>query len=258
MVTKIKYGKRSAYKGLRPGARPVATTFGRTSNPVAAAKFADRQPFLADGPAEQLVAQMLDLDPEVVSFLPQGVAVDLVAGCLLYTREQRSAAAAKYKSLPGPCIYTGDYLVELSGARQRVLEVKLDSFPGDEVYQEKFQRAKLVLNRYGCELAKVIIPADERRPVWTTVPLVTQAFMHRALWPSAEVLEKIGVIAEAGASTARDYLRPLGLEVNMLPVLVASGALSTDLLSLPLQGGSPVEAAYGDLSHLQLIDRLQP
>ena len=254
---KSNYGRRGANVGLRVGSRLVSTTYGRTSNAVAASKSVDRRPFLVDSEGEQLVAQILDIDPGVVAFRAQGVTVDLVEGTLLQTVEQRNAARTKYRQVAGPCLYTVDYVADLTGSRQCALEVKLDKFVGDDDYHVKVNLARSILSRYGCDLWVVIIPGDQRCPVWTNIPLICQALLHRDLWPSSETLDEIDRLSAAGAVKARDFLRPLGLGPNMLPIMVASGALSADLLEGHLRGDSKVEAAHGDISHLQLIERLK-
>jgi hypothetical protein len=254
---KPNYGRRGVNSGLRVGTRLVATTYGRTSNPVAANKSEGRRPFLVESEGEQLVAQILEIDPEILAFRAQGVTVDLLEGTLLQTADQRNAARSKYRQVSGPCLYTADYVADISGARQRALEVKLDAFEPDEEYRAKLNLARPILSRYGCDLVVVIIPSDQRHAVWTNIPLICQAFMHRELWPSSETLGEIDRLSAAGAVTARDFLRPLALGPNMLPIMVASGALSADLLEGQLRGDSKVEAAHGDISHLQLIERLK-
>lgn len=75
-------------------------------------------------------------------------------------------------------------------------------------------------------------------------------------WPQQAALDSIEKAQQGGAQTAREFLDVLELHVNHLPVLVASGALSHELLGDHLKGGSLVQAAHGDLSHLQLVNRL--
>ena len=146
------YGRRTGKRGLPGGARAVAPTYGRTAHPVAAEKFANRIPFMVESEAEQLVSGMLDLDPEVVALCPQGFTVDLREGVLLYTPEQRKAAEVKYRKVPGPSLYTTDFFVELDGNRRRALEVKLDSFQGEDEYVAKLITARPIIERFGLDL----------------------------------------------------------------------------------------------------------
>lgn len=251
-----KYGKRFGLNSLRTGARHVSSTHGRTANFVSSARVNGKTPFMVESEAEQLVAQMLSFDPSVSEYRPQEISVDLVEGVLLYTPEQRKAASARYRDVVGPCIFTPDFVAALVNQAKRVIEVKLDSFPGDEEYEKKLQSAKSVLIRHGFEMVVAIIPADQRMPVWSNVPLIIQAYGRQDLRPSEDTFRKIEMAFDAGARVARDLTRPLGLDMKLMPSLIGSGVVSLDLLNDHIRGDAPVGAAAGDLSHLQLIDRL--
>lgn len=250
------YGKRSSKAGLRTGARAVSLTYGRTAVFMSARKCQSGQPVLVEGLPEKLGGELLDLDPEVTNFLPQAVTVDLIAGVLLYTPAERKAALAKYQDLPSPRIYTVDFGVDLVGPRKRAVEVKADDFVGDDNYKLRLKQAEPILARYGWEFRLVVVPADARAPIWVNVPLLKQAALRRDLWPTEAMLLQINRLAAAGASTARDFLGPLGLSINHLPHMVVAGALRVDLLTHSMQGGTPVAVAHGDLTHLQLLQRM--
>lgn len=260
MVSKFEYGKRGRNGGMEAGTRNVSSTFGKTLNPVSARKFTyggNDVPFLVDREGEQLVTQILDIEPEVIQFRPQGVTVDLIEGALLSTPDQLKIARHKYRDIVGPCLYTVDFFVDFTGARQRALEVKLDTFQGDNDYREKLRLARMVLSRFGCELSTVIVPEEKRHSIWWNVPLVAQALRRKDLWPSPETLAKIDVVAQSGATTGAEFAAGLGLNINMLPILIASGALQTDLLGPHLNGSSTVEPAHGTLDHLSLLESLE-
>ena len=255
MVTNLTYGRRGKKQQLERGTREVSPTFGRTRTPISTRRFGKGSPYLVDGRAEQLAARILDIEPEVVSFRPQGVTVDLVEGRLLYTAEEVNAARSRYSGQKGPQLYTADFLTDLSSARQSAIEVKLDTYLGDDEYTEKLRLASHVLGRMGIEFYRVVFPEDPCHPVWSNVPLIRNAMYHKDLWPREQLTQQIEEIADRGIRTAAEFMRALGMEMKFLSVLIAAGALKADLLASHLKGDTHVEACYGDMEHLKLIGR---
>jgi hypothetical protein len=223
---------------------------------LASVKFGTDSLLPLEGKAEQLVGQLLHIDPRVSHVCPQGITVDLVERTVLVTAQERKVAAAKHRGTPGASLYTVDFVVHFDCLSHLALEVKLDLHQGDDDYQEKLKDAAQVLSRFGYDFKILVIPADEQHPIWSNVPLVVQALSHRDLWPDDAAVHRIDDLQQGGARTGRDFVHALGLKMDHLPVLLASGALSHDLLGDQLKGNSLVAAAYGDLSHLQLIERL--
>ncbi|MBK6851969.1 MAG: hypothetical protein IPG93_10190 [Burkholderiales bacterium] len=183
--------------------------------------------------------------------------MDLVAEVLLFTESERQDARARYRERPGPSLYTADFTLLLRGQRETVVEVKLDTHLGDDIYRDKLRRAKDIIGRHGRDFSVVAVPADECHPIWANVALISQATRRRDLWPSPEVIERLEQLGQRGARTAGDFLNPLNLSTSHLPHFLVAGALRADILSHPMRASTPVELAYGDLSHLQLIARLQ-
>lgn len=235
--------------------RPLSTTFAQTLNPMASGKCNGGEPFKVEAESEQLTAQILDLDDEVLSYAPQAIGVDLIHGTLLLTAADRNRARSEHKGKPPPCVYTGDFSVLNLRSPKQAVETKLDAFTGDEVYHEKIARAAGVLERHGWEFVRLVLPADQTRPIWSNVALVCQASARKDLWPSSTIVDQIATLAHAGAATARDYLLPLGLDNRSLPILIACGALRADLEAAHLSAATTVAAAYGDRSHLALLGR---
>jgi hypothetical protein len=224
---------------------------------MSSTKFAGGDPYNVECPAEQLIAEVLDLDPEVRGFVPQALTVDLIRGDLLFSPEAYRAARAQYRDEPGPCLYTGDFCVYFTSGTKGLLEVRLDAYPGDDVYLEKIERAKVVLARFGYEFSRVVVPADGEHPMWSNVPLVTDGARRKDLWPHADVLQRIEALHCAGARLARDYLSDLGWDKDHLPVLIACGALRADVIGNQHLGlDTLVEAGFSDLEHLRLPHRL--
>lgn len=249
------YGKRKAQRDV-PGSRRLGTTYGRTTHLVSSHKHAGRAPFHVESQAEQLIAQVLDLDPDVLAFTPQGFTVDLVAGTLLHTEDERKAARSRYKDRPGPSLYTPDFVRRLVGNTDEAIEVKLDSYTGDERYVEKLALATPIMVRHGRSFRVIVVPADQRHPVWTNVPLICQALMRQDLWPTPPIIERLVDLAGQGAQTSTEFMTPLGLNSSYLPHFMVAGALSADILAHAIRGSMPVTLAQGDLGHLQLLERL--
>lgn len=257
MSSKRSYGRRPRHPGRLVGTRELSTTYGKTAHPLSASKFDNRKVFNVEQESEQLVGQILEIDPTVTSGKPQGLTVDLVEGVLLRTAAEYTRAKAKYRGHPGPCFYTADFTAQLVGETLLAIEVKLDSHLGNAEYAEKLRQATAVLARFGIAFTSVVIPSDQRRPVWSTVPLICQARARRDVWPGPEAMETASVLADSGARLASEYLAKMQLPATHLAVLVASGVLKADLLTSHLTGLSEVAPAHGDLQHLSLLSALR-
>jgi hypothetical protein len=257
MSNKRSYGRRPRHPGRLVGTRELSTTYGKTAHPLSASKFDNRKVFNVEQESEQLVGQILEIDPTVTSGKPQGLTVDLVEGVLLRTAAEYTKAKAKYRGHPGPCFYTADFVAQLVCEALLAIEVKLDSHPGDPEYAEKLRQATGILGRFGIGFTTVVIPSDQRRPVWSTVPLVCHACTRRELWPGPSAVETAAALAGRGAKLASEYLAEMQLPTAHLAILVASGVLKTDLLTSHLSGRSEVAPALGDLQHLSLLTALR-
>lgn len=250
------FGKRTGVKDMATGVRHASSTFGKTANISFSTKVNDRAPFLVETEAERLVSQIISFAPDVIKCIPQGVAVDLITGTLLYTPEERQKAQRAHSNVDGDVIYSADFLIDLAHGRQVAIEVKLDSFPGSEAYQQKLVNAAAVLERYGCAFWRVVIPANQLMPIWSNVPLIAQAHLRTDLKPSEQVILSTQQALRHGPCAAREMLHALHMSANMLPVLVVNGIVGADLLDGHLKGDTRVESAQGDLSHLMLLQRL--
>lgn len=257
MVTNLNYGRRGKKQQFETGTREVSSTYGRPQTPSSNRKSGNNAPYNVDGPAEQLVARILDIEPEVVAFRPQAITVDLIEGELLYTAAQVKEARSKYAGLTGPQLYTADFLADMTSARQAALEVKLDSWQGDAVYQEKLRLAAQVLGQAGIEFSRILVPSDPDHPLAGNIWKIHQAIERKDLWPTDKQLQQIWTIGNEGVDTAAAFMHRLGLSINLLPVLIGAGALRVDLLAGLLKGSTHVAVAYGDLEHLQLLKRLK-
>lgn len=250
-----KYAKRSGLSSVDIGVRKVASTLGKASFLTHAAKAQGIR--VVESQAERLVANMLGFEPSVRSFQTQPLTVDLIDGAILRTTEQRSIARKKHAGLAAPIFYTPDFSAVLSCGRSDVMEVKLDKHPGNDEYQRMLGLASDILFNHGCRFTKIVVPSYWKHPLWTNVALIHQALMRKDLCPTETTFEDIERLQKGGATTGRDYCKGLGLSPRMLPVLLAFGALSIDLLAFQISADAPAAPAYGALDHLELIRRLE-
>lgn len=248
------YGKRGRLRTANDttGTRLVSPTYGRSRIRTYGGKSGD---ILVESQAERLVTHMLSIDPRVIRFRPQPFTVDLNGQRLLTTKEQVKAVLSRYSQETGPRIYTPDFGIDFTGARQAALEVKTDAFPGDERYQERLKRAGDVLANYGYELLKVVLPRNFDGPLKQNLQLLQQAKRAQCSLLSTETLKRLPEL-EGRELTLGKVCQHLGVPLNFAPALVLTGAISFDLNTYPLHAQTTVTLAYGELEHLQLIGRL--
>lgn len=248
------YGKRGRLRtdNDTAGTRLVSPTYGRSRIRTCGGKSGD---ILIESQAERTVAHMLSIDPRVVRFRPQPFTIDLNGQRLLTSKEQVKEVLARYSQQSSPRIYTPDFDIAFSGAKQAALEVKTDAFPGDERYQERLKRAGDVLANYGYELIKVVLPRSFSGTLKQNLQLLQQAKrLQDCLFPN-ETFELLHQL-EGSKLTLGSVCEHLHIPLHFAPGLVLSGAISFDLRTHPLHAQTPVELAYGELEHLQLIGRL--
>lgn len=245
------YGNRGRLNGADRGVRRVAPTFGKVLHLTGSTKGPER--FAVESDAERLVVQLLTIDPRVQRLDPQPFQVDLIDGRVLYSHEEVLAAKAKHRGREGQKFYTPDFRVYWLDRPRSAIEVKLEGYEGTKDYQAVLALARDILEANGYHFARLVIPANPRHPLRGNLPLLSTAAGRKDLWPSPALLQRLDQLCEAGPTTAAQLCRALDLSPNLMPVLLASGAVRADLFSQPIFGAMPLEAAYGDLSHLILI-----
>lgn len=206
-----------------------------------------------EGRAEQLFARLLDIDPEVKSYEPQGLGADLVKETLLYTKEQRDQAKLRYVDDPATSYYTADFDAQLISSKRRVYEVKDERYPEDRESENRYQRARPIFLAHGVDVCKVVLPC-ESEPIWANVSLVHKMTrrrdLHEQFKDAATALEGVQV------KVAGDVLEAIGATTNHLPLLIAMGVLAVDLFDGHIRAGMRATQAYGSLDHLRVIERL--
>jgi hypothetical protein len=254
LVTSTSFGKRSSKHISNSGLRDIAPTHAKPLHASPARKFERSHPAArVEGRAEQLFARMLDIHPEVEVYEPQGIGADLVAGTLLYTREQRDAAKERYRDSPGISYYTADYNVRFA-SRKGVYEVKDERYTSDRASEERFERARSIFMRHGYAVSRVVIPG-ELHPIWNNVNLVHK-LAHRTDVPD-QLVGRLQALEGRDVGVAREALNVIGASLNELPALIAMGVLAVDLFDGRIRAGMRAVLAHGTLDHLRLIERLE-
>lgn len=250
----IAYGKRGRLGGADAGIRRVASTFGKVLHLTGSSKSAER--FAVDSDAERLAAHLLTIDPRVSRFTPQPLTVDLVDGRLLKTQADVSAARQKHRQRIGRKFYTPDFGIERVDNPHEVAEVKLEGFEGDAEYNATLQQGQEVLDAAGYRFTRLVIPADAKHPLRSNLPLLKKAAGRRDLWPESGLLERIESVCSRGLVPLADLCTQLGISPNLVPTLLISGAVRADIVRQRICGVMLLEYAFGDLTHLHLIEEV--
>ncbi|WP_250519860.1 hypothetical protein [Caballeronia sp. NCTM1] len=250
------YGVRSRRGTANAGIRPTARTYGKARIGTYAEK-ADGHITVESDP-ERLVSHLLSIDPRVRSFKPQPFTVDLVFERMLFTAEDRTEAREARGGRDGAVEYTPDFAVVQSNGLQAAYEVKLEGFEGDSQYWAKLERAQFIMEANCYPLATVVVPADERHPVLVNAQLLKSAASRAAAYLTPDIIERVECYCEAGSVLQRALCEDLQITPSFIPLLLVTGVLRADLAHHHICSKLELSLAYGDLSHLCLIEELRP
>lgn len=254
MRTTPSYGVRSRRTAANAGIRSTARTYGKARIGTYAAK-ADGH-ITVDSDAERLAGHILSIDPRVRSFKQQPFTVDLVGERLLFTREELSEARRMRGGRNGAVEYTPDFATVQSDGLQRAYEVKLQGYEGDTAYWTKVERASVIMEAYCYPLSTVVVPNDERHPVLLNAQLLKPALLHAHTYLSADIIDRVEQYCASGQVLQRDLCADLQIPTNLIPLLLVTGVLQADLAHQHICAHLELSAAYGDLGHLCLIEKL--
>ncbi|MBB2998286.1 hypothetical protein FHX57_000599 [Paraburkholderia tropica] len=250
------YGVRSRRIAANAGVRLTAPTYGKARIGTYAEKAAGH--ITVDSDAERIVAHMLSIDPRVRSFRQQPFTVDLVLERLLFTREELSEARKARGARAGEAEYTPDFATVQVDGLQRAYEVKLEGFEGDGRYWAKVERAREIMEAYCYPLSAVVVPADERHPVVVNAQLLKPAVLRAREYLTPDIIDRVESYCESGPVLQRALCIDLQIPTGLIPPLLATGVLQADLAHQHICATLQLSAAYGDLSHLCLIEELRP
>jgi hypothetical protein len=248
------YGTRGR-AGNDAGIRRVAPSFGRVRIQTRHAKA--QCSITVDGHAERLTCCALNIDPSVQTYEPQPVTVDLVDGCLHHSKEAVAQARRKHTGRAGPWFYTPDHLVHWSGQTTKTaLEVKDEAWQGDADYARKLGLASKILEYFGYEFRRVVIPRHPQAPVKRNLALLSQATgrgrLQMVVSPMAD--EQAGESSKTW--TLSGACQAFGVSLQDAPWLMLNGHISMDLVGQHMKANSPVSLAWGNLEHLCLVRKM--
>lgn len=249
------YGVRSRKLGSNAGVRITARTFGKARIGTYAEKASGH--ITVESESERIVAHMLCIDPRVRSFKPQPFTVDLHSKRLLYTREEIVEGRKARKGLAGSLTYTPDFATVQIDGLQYVYEVKIEGYEGDGSYQEKIGRAREVIEAYGYSLFTVVVPADERHPLLINTQLLKPALTRAQEYLTPDLVNRVERYCESGPVLQRDLCADIQISTSLIPPLLAIGVLRANMAHHRIHNSLELSAAFGDLSHLCLIEELR-
>lgn len=249
------YGVRSRRNTANAGVRPTANTFGKARIGTYAEKANGH--ITVESASERLVAHMLCLDPRVRSFKPQPFTVDLHGKRLLHTREEVSEARKARQGLTGSMEYTPDFATVQINGLQCAYEVKIEGYEGDDSYQEKIGRAREIMEAYGYSLFTAVVPADERHPLLINTQLLKPAKARAHEYLTPDLINQVERFCASGPVLQRDLCANIQISPGLIPPLLAIGVLQADMVHHRIQASLELSAAFGDLSHLFLIEELR-
>ncbi|WP_371868048.1 hypothetical protein [Duganella levis] len=255
MRSSTSYGVRSRKLGSNAGVRITARTFGKARIGTYAEKASGH--ITVESEPERIVAHMLCIDPRVRSFKPQPFTVDLHSKRLLYTREEIVEGRKARKGLAGSLTYTPDFATVQIDGLQYVYEVKIEGYEGDGSYQEKIERAREVIEAYGYSLFTVVVPADERHPLLINTQLLKPALTRAQEYLTPDLVNRVERYCESGPVLQRDLCADIQISTSLIPPLLAIGVLRANMAHHRIHNSLELSAAFGDLSHLCLIEELR-
>lgn len=249
------YGRRGKLTIADKGVRGVAPTFGKVRHLTFSSKCCGE--LVVESDAERLTAHMLTLDPRVKGFKTQPFTVDLLDQRLLKTPEEFAIARKKHSQRAGPKFYTPDFAIDWHRTTRSALEVKLEGFEGDETYQDRIRLGSSILEAHGYCFAIVVMPANPRHPLRGNLPLLKMASSRLDLWPTDTLAQDLTEICSHKPVLLKELCVTLDISPNLVPALLVSGCVASNLTEQSLNGSMLLSAAYGDLRHLELLEQLQ-
>lgn len=249
------YGRRGRQDEASRGIRQTASTYGKAKWGTSSIKAGGS--LNVESESERFVSHLLTIDPRVQAFAPQPFCVDLIEERLLLTKVDVKAANHRYHDRQGAKLYTPDFSVAWTNGMRHVLEVKLEGFEGDEAYWEKLERARPILEANGYPLRTVVMPANTAHPLRMNVRALKQATHQCHAYLTAPLVERVREHCEAGTITVRALCAELDLLPGLIPVFLVSGLLTAELACQTISGPLNLSLAYGDLSHLCLLEAVE-
>lgn len=253
--TSTSYGRRGRLDAANTGIRHTASTYGKAKFGTYIKKATGHINVESD--AERFVTHLLAIDPRIATFQPQPFSVDLIDQRLLFSREAVRAAWHKHRDVQGPKFYTVDFSIDWQDGLHHAIEVKAEGFEGDDVYWDKVECARPILAANGYPLRTLVLPANTAHPIRMNSRALKQATHHVRTYLTDELVERVTHRLDEGPATVRMLCSDLGLPPGLIPVLLVGGVLGGDLAHHTICGTLELSLAYGDLSHLCLLEGVE-
>lgn len=157
----------------------------------------------------------------------------------------------------GEVEYTPDFATVQVDGLQRAYEVKLQGYEGDDRYWMKVERAREIMAAYCYPLSTLVVPANERHPVVVNAQLLKPAIARAHEYLTPDIIDRVERYCESGPLLQRVLCADLQIPTGLIAPLLATGVLQADVAHHHICATLELSAAYGDLSHLCLIEELR-
>ncbi len=251
----MSYGRRGPESAANTRIRQTASTYGKARFGTYSEKAGGNTNVESD--AERFVAQLLTIDPRVRAFQPQPFCVDLIDQRVLFTRNAVREAWHKHRDVPRAKSYTVDFSIERLDGLHHAVGVKAKRYEGDEVYWNKVGRARPILAANGSPLRTLVLRSNTVHPVRMKSRALKQAAHRAGAYLTDELVERVTQRCEERAVSVRALRSDLHLSPSLVPVLLFSGVLAGDLARRAICGTLELSLAYGELSHLCLLEGVE-
>lgn len=241
-------------KSVVQGTRILGRASGNSALLFGTSKAENGSIVIPEGPLEQTVLHLADLDPRVLSVRCQPFTIDIVTGKIYEDRQDLlNDRALRHKPEIKIREYTPDVLFSLDYGKKLVAEVKDPRFMGDEQYKNKVDRAAEILLANGYPFSYITMLYEESNPLVQNAKLLTQFAKTYVGFITDFQRVQLAEFLKTDSRTLGEVCNHLNISLREAPILILSGLVSIDLKSSRISAKSPVQLANGDLQHLMLL-----
>lgn len=247
--------KKRRPKGMPESVQQGSRILGRTGRPATLLRGPNDSLIPCESPLELAVGNLICIDPRALEVISQPFTIDIVTGDILHTHEERNKHRA-LRAHPEVKLreYTPDFRVGLAGGQSIVVEVKDSRYLRDEKYWQKVEQAASILQSNGHEFCVIDMAYEPM------LPLVQNGELLRYVGENFDD-PGIDLLSEELYKQFGDSIVPLqaictslGLSLRDAPILLLKGIVSADIASERISAAMPVQLAFGQLQHLQILN----
>ncbi|NMG49314.1 hypothetical protein GO613_14545 [Azoarcus communis] len=205
--------------------------------------------------SERVIAQLAELDPRVKSISPQPFALDVITGKVFKTRAELEDDRKSRQSVDSlRRDYTPDLLLVLHDDTRIIVEAKDARHLPQGEYLKKLDTARRIFAMRGERFVLIPLKYDERAPIVYNAERLALA-LTQPLAPNVihDASCKVSTLLANEQIPLGDLMPQLELDLRMAPSLIVTGVLEADICSGPINRKTLVRAAYGSLSHLEIL-----